>query len=70
MEAESAQEEGSETEEDDISEDGKEAEEEEDIFNPKEIRHATSKTSIGMKVKNFDDKGKSRSTSIIDTMIG
>ena len=60
----------SDKEEDNISEDGQEEEEEEDIFNPKETSHTTSKTSIAMTGKNFEDKGKSRSTSIIDTMTG
>ena len=51
----------------DILKDDKE-EEEEDILNPKEISHTTSKIRIAMKAKNSEDKGKSRSTSIIDTM--
>ena len=44
----SAQKQESEEEEDDISEDGQEEQEEQDIFNPKETRHATSKITIAM----------------------
>ena len=53
-----------------MSEDGQEEQEEVDIFNLKETRHAASKTTIAMKGKNSGDKGKRRSTSIIDTMTG
>ena len=70
FESDSAQKQESEAEADDISEHGQEEQEEEDIFNPKETRHDTSKTSRAMKVKNSEHKGKSRSISIIDTMTG
>ena len=69
-EPDSAQKQVSEEEEDDISEDGQGDQEEEDIFNPYDTRHATSKTRIAKTGKNCEDKGKSRSTSIIDRMTG
>ena len=66
--SDSAQKQESEEEEDHISEDGQEEQEDEDIFNTKETSHATSKTRKAMKGKHSEAKGKSRSTSIIDTM--
>ena len=65
----SAPEEASAEGEYDRSEDGQQDEEDE-IFNPKETRNATSKTRRAIKGKNPEDACNSRSTSIIDTIIG
>ena len=69
FERESIQIQESDEEKHDISADGYK-EEEEYIFNAKEIRHATSKTSREMQAKNSEYKSKSGSTSLIDTMTG
>ena len=70
FEPDSAQKRESEETEDDISQHGQGAQEEEYICNDKHASHTIRKTSIAMKGKNSEDKVKSRSTSIVDTMTG